>query len=68
MARKTHWKALTKSQRETRRFWRRNGLLIAIFGRRKGEAPCCTWANPCCPRRDWIDDFRPAVFHKNGQV
>lgn len=53
MARKTHWKALTRAQKKRRRFNRRYGLLLAIFGK---PMKCCTPENPCCPRRDddWI--------------
>lgn len=60
MARKTHWKALTRSQKKKRRYNRRMGLLIAIFGWKKGEPRCCTPENPCCPQYDddWIRSFR----------
>jgi hypothetical protein len=61
MARKTHWKALTRSQKKKRRWNRRYGLLFAIFGRKKSDGPpCCTPENPCNPRSDddWIRNFR----------
>lgn len=56
MARKTHWKALTRSQKRLRRYNRSNGLLLQIFGKRMD---CCTPENPCYPQRDddWIYNY-----------
>ena len=56
MARKTHWKALTRAQKRRRRYWRHYGLLLQIFGR---PLNCCTSENPCNPERpdDWIRNF-----------
>lgn len=67
MARKTHWKALTRSQKKRRRYNRRNGLLLQIFGWKKGEPRCCTAENPCNPQRDddWIRDYREYPYLKN---
>lgn len=63
MARKTHWKALTRSQKKKRRYNRRMGLLLSIFGKRMD---CCTPENPCNPTYDddWIRNFREFPYLK----
>lgn len=63
MARKTHWKALTRSQKKLRRYNRRYGLLISIFGK---PMDCCTFENPCCPTYpdDWIRNYREFPYFR----
>ena len=50
MARKTHWKARSRSEEKRRRKLATENLLVQIFGKRQD---CCTPENPCYK---WSDD------------